>query len=443
MKNSKKANYLKANMLFVLFTILTQQLLISSVRVGLSSHNMLRMSQEEANSTPAETVPVENQNNTETNATIASNVTDPAAVQANTTEASNTNITVTLEQNVTETVEPEEDPEIVENLEENNKKIEQLEKAVKDQGQMVEDVKGLLKDVNGLSEKLNEQEKQNMHIVDNLKDIRELYQQLDFQMKANSVQTENQLRLLNEKVADQLNVQLDNRVYDLEKEIQTLQVELIKINDKIKSIKQITGSSDSICNMFTSCSSCSSRKECGWCSMTDKCVDGDAKGPLDGSCTFYDYDVCSGPKECETYSRCDDCIKDISCGWCNNPSQPICMNLDDFENGKQCDENRYVHLWKSLNICPHNKNYKALGFEDNATEKTQIKEEIKLDPMYTKSLIEELKDLETRKIEHEVMLQKLMNALQDTQDKISILKNDKKEFVLMDQDNTTQNEQCK
>ena len=62
--------------------------------------------------------------------------------------------------------------------------------------------------------------------------------------------------------------------------------------------------------------------------MTEKkCVDGDAIGPLDGSCSLYNYGKCN-ENPCSGKQRCKDCLENMMCGWCEGSRSCIYGSRD-------------------------------------------------------------------------------------------------------------------
>ena len=240
-----------------------------------------------------------------------------------------------------------------ESLEKNNQKLEDLEKTLKEQAKYFEDIKRLLDEVDNLSVQMNKTESKNEEILTSVGDLKELYSLLDYKMTATSLQMDNKLNMINAKLVNQLKIQLSNQLLNLQRDIADCQDQIEKLKNKIKILKSKLPNPDSVCTMYNSCASCTTNPACGWCSISQQCVDGDEKGPADGSCTFYEYNICGGPRECDSYKDCNECIRDISCGWCNNQGNPLCMDKDSADSG-ECHQDRFIHLWNSLNICPHN-----------------------------------------------------------------------------------------
>ena len=214
-----------------------------------------------------------------------------------------------------------------------------------------------------------------------------------------------------------------------------------KINLKIKEIKSQLPNTDSVCSLLNSCSSCTSNPACGWCSVSQQCVEGDSTGAKDGSCTFYDYGVCSGPRECDVYESCDNCIKDVSCGWCSNPGNPSCMRKDDADKGS-CLEDRFVHLWASLNVCPHVNiaNFKAItlqALKDNDEVQT-VNNSFEMDPGTKKRLMEQLTLYMDEKNKKEVLLGRYLNVANQTEEQINNLEADNLQFNILDDINQDQ-----
>jgi len=90
---------------------------------------------------------------------------------------------------------------------------------------------------------------------------------------------------------------LKNEVIDKENKIELLDI-------KISKLKMRLPMSESICSQYLSCSSCVKNSECGWCGMTQTCMEGSKQGANSGSCMFFDYGVCSGKKDCDSYNNC-------------------------------------------------------------------------------------------------------------------------------------------
>eukprot|EP00744_Colponema_vietnamica_P009003 GILI01012821.1.p1 GENE.GILI01012821.1~~GILI01012821.1.p1 ORF type:complete len:474 (+),score=83.24 GILI01012821.1:185-1423(+) len=146
-------------------------------------------------------------------------------------------------------------------------------------------------------------------------------------MKKNNNQLErnvqSQLQALNEKLDQALdaNRALSGKIRDLEKK--QFETEM-----KGKSALQIlhageghddgsppAPSAGSACFNKKSCFDCLKSPQCGWCSLERRCVVGNQMGPLDGSCVFYDYGICS-ESPCARYDHCESCLRDPHCGWC-------------------------------------------------------------------------------------------------------------------------------
>ena len=112
-----------------------------------------------------------------------------------------------------------------------------------------------------------------------------------------------------------------------------------------------------------------------------------------------------------------DCLKDISCGWCNAPGKQKCMEKSLAEDGK-CSPDVFIHLWKSLNVCPHdNKSNKEATFEvtgksilDSLEDKNNNKIPI-INPQIKKKLIEEFKFYEKGISQNEANLNNILSAI--------------------------------
>lgn len=188
--------------------------------------------------------------------------------------------------------------------ERDNAKIKELETKVDEHSKAIEGIKNLNTHIDKLSQQVNDTQQTNHKILGNLKDLKADYNRLMFKVQTDSIQTDKRLSDINTNLQKQVQNQLTLQVYSLTKELDKIEDEIKLLDKKIKSLKRKVPNSNSMCGMYGSCSSCVTNSQCGWCSMTQTCVEGNAKGPLDGSCSFYDYNVCSGPKECSDYKGC-------------------------------------------------------------------------------------------------------------------------------------------
>jgi len=143
------------------------------------------------------------------------------------------------------------------------------------------------------------------------------------------------------------NQDLDERLFALEKSINKEKI-LRSTSSSSGSTSSSSGSSISSsnsatmvpsCSQITTCSTCVAKASCGWCQSSKKCIQGDAVGPLTGSCSFYDYGKCS-ESGCNGYRDCSACLVNTDCGWC----EAMGMCLEGTKNGpKETCGNGYLH----------------------------------------------------------------------------------------------------
>ena len=127
---------------------------------------------------------------------------------------------------------------------------------------------------------------------------------LSRKIEINRIKTEIKLNIINKHVVQQLRNQIFLETVRIQKEILDQQRKIQMINLHISEIKQKLPNSNAICGLLKNCESCTSNPFCGWCSISQNCVEGNEKGPLDGTCSFYEYKVCSKHKNCEKYKKC-------------------------------------------------------------------------------------------------------------------------------------------
>lgn len=97
------------------------------------------------------------------------------------------------------------------------------------------------------------------------------------------------------------------------------------------------------CSAFTEiggCSGCVSAFKCGWCTNSKTCMDGNQLGPLNSTCTNWDYGWCRG-ESCASYRSCFSCIKDPFCGWCGASHACLDGNAGGSVPPSRCKSNWY------------------------------------------------------------------------------------------------------
>ncbi|CAD8160623.1 unnamed protein product [Paramecium pentaurelia] len=133
----------------------------------------------------------------------------------------------------------------------------------------------------------------------------------------------------------------------LDKKVQ----ELAGVKQQIKQLKAKIPRLSDKCSKYFTCYDCLQDESCGWCSMEDKCVEGDEKGPQKISCNFYSYKQCNG-RQCHKYNTCATCIADPSCGWCIDDNRFMSGCLQQPYDYQGCPRNGWFHLESRQNTCP-------------------------------------------------------------------------------------------
>lgn len=90
---------------------------------------------------------------------------------------------------------------------------------------------------------------------------------------------------------------LQNELKEKKQQLDEVQKEILELEAKLP----VEGAG--ICGNHGDCATCTKDPRCGWCSAESKCVEGDKVGPLYESCSFYDYEVCTG-SACAQYKEC-------------------------------------------------------------------------------------------------------------------------------------------
>ena len=150
------------------------------------------------------------------------------------------------------------------------------------------------------------------------------------------------------------NQDLDVRLFALEKDMNKEKIR--RSFSSSLSPSSTVGPSNSptitpLCSQKTICSTCIASPSCGWCRSTKKCVQGDNIGPIEGTCSFYDFGKCS-ESGCNGYRDCKSCLVTSNCGWCEG--MKFCMEGSRDGPMQECG-NGYLH--KDLfNQCKANSN---------------------------------------------------------------------------------------
>jgi len=129
-------------------------------------------------------------------------------------------------------------------------------------------------------------------------------------------------------------------------------------------------------------------------------------------------------------------LKDISCGWCNSVGNQKCMEKNLAEQGN-CSPDIFIHLWNSLNVCPHDKKLQKEAVFDGTgksiLETMNDKDNTKIpiiDPTIKKRLIEELKFYQKEIEENDLKLSNILSAIANM--KTELLKLDDSPNVIDD-----------
>jgi len=125
------------------------------------------------------------------------------------------------------------------------------------------------------------------------------------------------------------------------------------------------------CNLYASCSECTSDPVCGWNNELQSCTEGDAYGPCSSqsvSCSgsaekkfawqYGSKAVCPVLRRCEMYSSCTNCTADPACGWNNQKhmcvtgtKQGACRASDDTKCSGRASASFYW-MYGNNSVCP-------------------------------------------------------------------------------------------
>lgn len=113
---------------------------------------------------------------------------------------------------------------------------------------------------------------------------------------------DSQINEINKQNDDVASMMLQKEIIEKEKKLEILDKEIQDLNS---SIPYDIEDSDKIskCQSKSSCKSCVEDDGCVWCTLSNKCVEGDEFGPLYEITSFFNYKKCNG-NNCGEYSNC-------------------------------------------------------------------------------------------------------------------------------------------
>ena len=226
-----------------------------------------------------------------------------------------------------------------------------------------------------LSSKLNITNEQRRSIDDKLAKVRQLSQNLTRKLELIDIKTQFELNMITHQVISSLESKIFANLLDLNHQIEESKQILVNYDIKIEKLKHVLPNPNSVCLTLNSCNKCTSNPSCGWCGSSNQCVEGNNLNPLKGTCQFYSFEKCPNIAECSTYRKCNDCLQDVACGWCNNVvlNNPVCITKSEGESGL-CNSNFFLHIWQknsSLNSCPKITSQNYVSYISGELEKQQ------------------------------------------------------------------------
>lgn len=126
------------------------------------------------------------------------------------------------------------------------------------------------------------------------------------------------------------------------------------------------------------------------------CVPGNENGPYHNECKVFDYDYCSST-DCENYKRCDNCLTQKECGWCEYGQYCFTSTNEDTAN---CPNTFYYNSEvEGKNKCPAKNNFLKKKYEKDISEQisNKINEELEEWRAYASDLQNQINSLENLK----------------------------------------------
>jgi hypothetical protein len=226
----------------------------------------------------------------------------------------------------------------------------------------VSEVRDLLKNIISKVDDLITRTSLSNSLKDDLKnklhELRTLWEKVFHHYDLVNTRNKYQLDSLSHTLIAQLEGGLIADLVMLQKNIEKQNQKLRQDDIEIEEMKTFLPDPNKICQNLQICSTCVANPQCGWCSSSNSCVEGNQNGPLKSNCPVYDYEKCSDSSDCSTYTKCSECIKNVGCGWCNdmNINTQICLKKSEGEGENPlCNAAHFHHIWKKekdLASCP-------------------------------------------------------------------------------------------
>jgi hypothetical protein len=153
---------------------------------------------------------------------------------------------------------------------------------------------------------------------------------------------------------------------EIKDKLMTLEVERDKTSKsrKLKSegIKKSPQIIEPKCINRNSCRTCLEDSECVWCSKLKKCVLGDMSGAYDGKCNGrneFNYSKCDNENFCGKFETCTECLVNVNCGWCAVTN--LCVEGTErspLGDNYSCPISNYFHKMKQ-GRCSSHSNFKS------------------------------------------------------------------------------------
>lgn len=142
-------------------------------------------------------------------------------------------------------------------------------------------------------------------ISESTENIKNIVKKNHLKMKSALKKLEFQIKETSKQNDDIASIILSNEIEEQEKNIEELSKEINTISEDplLKEEEKNQTNENNTCYTLKTCRECTNNNKCGWCSIQQTCVEGDAYGPLNEVCSFYSYQRCND-NDCTSYTTC-------------------------------------------------------------------------------------------------------------------------------------------